>query len=463
MLNALPRTTFEAPAEAHDRAYFAGLRAREFARLDEAGEAYLDYTGSGLHADRQVRLHASLLRRRVFGNPHSESGPSRASTDAIEEARHRVLAFFDAPADEWEVVFTANATAALRLVGEGYDFGREGTLVLSADNHNSVNGLREYAAARGTRVHYLPLDAELRPEEPELHLARLAARGRGGLLAFPAQSNFSGVRHPLVPGAVARRLGFDVLLDAASFVAAAPLALREVEADFVCVSFYKLFGYPTGIGALLARREALSRLRRPWFAGGTVQFASVRRPVHLLRDGAEGFEDGTPSFQALSALPFGFDLLEEVGLPRIARRTQALTARLLAALGDLRHPDGKDAVVVYGPRDLRERGACVAINVRRRDGSIVPYEQVELCARAAHVSIRGGCFCNPGAAERAFDLGDAAVRCQDEALAQGFSIPAFRACIGGGAVGAVRLSLGIASSEQDVDRAVEVVARVAGI
>jgi selenocysteine lyase/cysteine desulfurase len=463
MLNASLRVTPAAPTEAHDRAYFASLRAREFARLDQVGEAYLDYTGSGLHADRQVRLHASLLRRRVFGNPHSESGPSRASTDAIEEARRRVLAFFEAPTDEWEVVFTANATAALRLVGEGYDFGCDGTLVLSADNHNSVNGLREYAATRGARVHYLPLDAELRADEPERHLARLAAHGRVGLLAFPAQSNFSGVRHPLALAAMARRLGFDVLLDAASFVAAAPLSLAEVEADFVCLSFYKLFGYPTGLGALLARREALARLRRPWFAGGTVQFASVLRPVHLRREGAEGFEDGTPSFQAVSALPFGFDLLEEIGPSRLARRAHALTARLLAALMGLRHPDGRPAVVVYGPRDLRDRGACVSINVTRLDGTIVPYDEVESRARAARVSLRGGCFCNPGAAERAFGLGEEAVRCQDQALARGFSIPAFRDCLGGGAVGAVRLSLGIASSEQDVDRAVEVVARVAGV
>lgn len=447
---------------ADDRAWFAALRAREFARLDQTGEAYLDYTGSGLYADRQVRLHAEAMRRGVFGNPHSESGPSRASTEALAAARERVRRFFDADAAEWEVVFTANASGALRLVAEGYDFETRDTFVLAADNHNSVNGMREQAATRGARVHYLPLDDELRLEEPQRHLAAIAARGRGGLFAFPAQSNFSGVRHPLALCAIARRLGFDVLLDAASFVPTAPLSLAEVDADFVCVSFYKLFGYPTGVGALLARRSALVRLRRRWFAGGTVQFASVQRPVHLLREGAEGFEDGTPSFLAMDALPIGFDFLEAVDVARIGRRTLALTRRLLADLAALRHPDGRPAIVMYGPRDLRDRGPCVSLNVLDRAGRVVPYETVESVARAARVSVRGGCFCNPGAGERAFGYGAAARRCQDDALAHGFSIPAFRACLGSDVpVGAVRLSLGVASMERDVERAVEVLARSA--
>src|SRR4051812_45806235 len=129
--------------------FFRALRAREFRRLDEQGQVYLDYTGSALYAESHVAAHAELLRGSLFGNPHSDSPASRASTDAVERARAAVLRFFDADPAEYAVIFTANASGALRLVGEAFPFAPGSRCVLSTDNHNSVNGIREFAARRG--------------------------------------------------------------------------------------------------------------------------------------------------------------------------------------------------------------------------------------------------------------------------------------------------------------------------
>jgi selenocysteine lyase/cysteine desulfurase len=150
-------------------------------------------------------------------------------------------------------------------VGEAFAFRRGSRLVLSADNHNSVNGIREIARVRGAEVHYVPLDDELRLEGEERLLTPVTAPS---LFAFPAQSNFSGVQHPLALVDVARRAGYAVLLDAAAFAPTNALRLDVVRPDFVALSFYKMFGYPTGVGALIVRREALAALERPWFAGG---------------------------------------------------------------------------------------------------------------------------------------------------------------------------------------------------
>jgi selenocysteine lyase/cysteine desulfurase len=94
--------------------------------------------------------------------------------------------------------------------------------------------------------------------KPEL----LAAIGRGhgsqaSLLAYPAQSNFSGVRHPLAWVARAQASGYDVLLDAPAYVPTSRLDLSLVQPEFVAISWYKMFGFPTGVGCLLARHEAL--------------------------------------------------------------------------------------------------------------------------------------------------------------------------------------------------------------
>jgi len=434
----------------------AALRAREFGRLDEQGQAYLDYGGSALYGESQLRAHHEILRGGLFGNPHSDSLPARASTAVIEAARRRLLDFLDVDASTHAVIFTANASAAVKLVAESYPFAPDVGCLLSADNHNSVNGVREYARRAGARVRYLPLDTRLRLLDPEAALAEEAGRG-GGLFAFPAQSNFSGVLHPLALVESAHALGLDVLLDVAAYVPSRALSLRACAADFAVLSFYKLFGYPTGLGALVARQEALARLRRPWFAGGTVAAASVATGTHRLRAGGEGFEDGTPSFLAVSALDAGFDLLAEAGMERLGAHVARLARAFLDGLVALRHAGGQPLVTVYGPPGPLGRGGIVAFNVCDAGGRPRPFAEVEARAREAKVAVRGGCFCNPGAAEAALGLDGARLASCYTSLGDAISAERLAACLNA-PVGAVRASFGLANNDADVRRALEVIA-----
>src|SRR5579872_2714302 len=203
-----------------DTATLAELRRNDYARLDAGGHVYLDYTGAGLYADSQLAEHLALLRSTVFGNPHSLNPTSAAMTGLVEQARTAVLDFFGSSTDEYAAIFTPNATGALRLVGEAYPFRPGDRFLLTFDNHNSVNGIREFARARGAETTYVPSVApDLRVDE--LVLPRYLT-GVGGehhnLFAYPAQSNFSGVHHPLEWIELAHEAGWDVLLDAAAFV-----------------------------------------------------------------------------------------------------------------------------------------------------------------------------------------------------------------------------------------------------
>lgn len=436
---------------------FASLRQLEYARLDSTGEAYLDFTGSALYPESIIEKHAERLRSHVFGNPHSGNGPSRASTALIDDARARVLAFLDADEQDYTVCFTANTSGAIRLVAESYDFGPRTPLVLTADNHNSMNGIRRFAERAGARVQYLPLDHELRLRDAEDHLQR---RARGaGLFGLPAQSNFSGVRHPLVLVDAAHELGYEVLLDAAAFLPTSTMSLTDTPADFVVFSAYKILGFPTGVGALVARRQALDRLRRPWFAGGTVEYASVQLGSHLMRAGAEGFEDGTPAFLDIAALADGFEYMAGVGHDCVASHVSRVTDYALAALRSLGNRRGEPLVEVYGPQGNDARGGTIAFNVRTASRSIVPFDRVVERARDAGVSLRGGCFCNPGAAERALGLpADAMAACLAAAGDRGFSLDVLSRCLGPEIpAGAVRVSFGIPTTREDVDRALEVI------
>ncbi len=436
-------------AAAKARPQFYQMRATEFARLDRHGATYLDFAGSALYPASLLQPHTDFLLDSVLGNPHSDSPSSRRSTASIENARTRVLSFFDADPLEYCVVFTANTSAAVHLVASGFPYEARSSVVLLADNHNSINGIREYATRAGARVRYVPIDKELRAVNVE-HMLKPAPHRAPSLFAFPAQSNFSGAQHPLRLISAAQGRGFRVLLDAAAFVPTHPLSLRLLKPDFVAISFYKMFGYPTGVGALIARRDALKTLRRPWFAGGTVDFVSVQNHIHRVKDGVEGFEDGTADFTNIAAIPRGLDFLDGVGMDRIERHVASITRYALERLRSLPN------VMLYGPPDTTSRGGTIAFNVVGADNAVIPYEDVELRAREDNISIRGGCFCNPGAAERAFDIPPGPAR--EFMHDPDFSIPAFRQYLGGRAVGALRASFGIPTTESDVDRLITLLA-----
>ena len=142
-----------------------------------------------------------------------------------------------------------------------------------------------------------------------------------------------------------------MLLDAAAFVPANRLDLGVVKPEFVTVSWYKMFGYPTGIGCLLARRDALGRLRRPWFSGGTIWGASVQGGWHRLADDETAFEDGTLNFLGIPDVTTGLDWISGIGIDLIHRRVSYLTSWLLDGLTRLKHSNGAPLVRLYGPAD----------------------------------------------------------------------------------------------------------------
>jgi selenocysteine lyase/cysteine desulfurase len=431
------------------------LRATEYARLDRAGHVYLDYTGGGLYAESQVRAHLDMLVNNTFGNPHSSNPTSLASTRLMEQARSSVLEFFHASPDEYVPIFTANASGALKLVGESYPFGPGGHFLLLFDNHNSVNGIREFAHSKGGEVTYVPvLPPDLRVDGTVLtaYLTRGQPTEQPRLFAYPAQSNFSGVQHSLDWIARAQANGWDVLLDAAAFVPTNELDLTRWHPDFVSLSLYKLFGYPTGVGCLLARKPALAKLHRPWFAGGTITVASVQGDRYYLHEGAEAFEDGTPNYLALPAVTMGLRYLQQVGLNVIHTRVTCLTSWLLQALTALRHESGCTLVHVYGPLDTVDRGGTVALNFYDLDGRFIDHRLVERLANAAHISLRTGCFCNPGDGELALGLAAEDLSACFATHAERLTLDEFRRCIDAKSTGAVRVSLGLASTFADVYR-----------
>jgi molybdenum cofactor sulfurtransferase len=248
--------------------------------------------------------------------------------------------------------------------------------------------------------------------------------------------------------------GWDVLLDAAAFVPTNRLDLSEVRPDFVTVSFYKMFGYPTGVGCLLVRNAALPKLKRPWFAGGTVNFATVQGLIHMLAPREAGFEDGTLNYLGIPAVEIGLRHLQSIGIDTIHTRVQCLTGWLLEKLLALTHSNGRHMVRIYGPATMAMRGGAITLNFYDPEGHLLDYRRVEELANQQRISLRTGCFCNPGAGELAEGLTEEDMLA---GLAAGgdMTLPRFLQVIqhrGGKSAGAIRVSLGLVSNFRDASR-----------
>ena len=453
-------TQFDAAFRAFLQAYpsFEGtrvldeLRAAEYERLDRCGHIYLDYTGGGLYAISQLQKHHALLADCVLGNPHSTNPTSLAMTEWVERARHYILEYFNASPDEYVAIFTSNASGALKLVGESYPFGAGDHYLLTFDNHNSVNGIREYARARGAEITYVPVTLpDMRVDAARLAgYLDLARPGGHNLFAYPAQSNFSGVQHPLDWIGWAHAKGWTVVLDAAAFAPTNRLDLARWQPDLVPLSFYKMFGYPTGVGCLLARKSALATLRRPWFAGGTITVASVQGDKYYLAANEAAFEDGTLNYLNLPAIEIGLKHIEAIGIDTIHERVRCLGGWLLENLVALKHSNGKPLARLYGPPTSEQRGGAVTANFYDVTGQAIDHRLIEQRANQANISLRTGCFCNPGAGEIALGLSKPELVACFSQPADRLTLDDLRLCIDGKSSGAVRVSVGMVTNFADV-------------
>ena len=426
---------------------FENIRQKDFAHLDTQHQTYLDFTGGGLMAQSHLQKHYELLSKNVFGNPHSINPTSSFSTELVEETRRAILTFFNA-SDDYLCIFTANASGALRIVGDCYPFDENSLLVLSKDNHNSVLGISEKATLKGAKTHFVHVDREMRLIENEMFQAlEMNNEYARKLLAYPAQSNYSGVQHSLSWVKLAQQKGFDVLLDVAAYVPTNPLDLQQIAPDFACISFYKMFGYPTGIGCLLVKKNTYQRLQKVSYAGGTVKIASTIPKGFLLQDNHERFEEGTISYTQIPAVKMGLDYLQYIGLEDIQRKVKKTTASFLNILQNTRHANGQRMVQIIGPANTEERGGTIAFYLKDIHGKRIPLEQIEIEAAHLGISLRTGCFCNPGADECYYDLNEEEVLqlIRHVESNQKKYIDKYKA-----QRGAVRISVGMVTNDKDL-------------
>jgi molybdenum cofactor sulfurtransferase len=230
-----------------------------------------------------------------------------------------------------------------------------------------------------------------------------------------------------------------------------PTGHLEGNVDALAVSFYKMFGYPTGVGALIARKDFLAKLKRPWFAGGTVEIVGFPYAVTESKVECERFEEGTLNYAALVAVPAGLNMLKGLisgPLPILPLRLGILHRWLQDALERIAHSNGVPVVnVLTSRRESKSphNGYILALTFHTPMGNRIRPAEVSQRAAEAGISLRTGCMCNPGGAIGLLGLRDEMMRLWDTVVDYA-DIERFF----GEDVGVIRLSLGLVTDFRDV-------------
>jgi molybdenum cofactor sulfurtransferase len=273
------------------------------------------------------------------------------------------------------------------------------------------------------------------------------------LFAYPAQCNFSGVRFNLDWINQFQDRKWLVLLDAASYASTSKLDLKKYPADFVTISFYKLFGYPTGLGALLVKNSSSLFLQKSFIGGGSVSAIAINpfyaRPKASI---SAQLEDGTIPFQQILAIEYGFNYIETRfgSWTAYGEYCNSLVNDALLKMKTFCYPN-KSAVFKIFEEDLDiNRGPIIAFCLLDEMGQNIGYSQVMKLANAEDIHIRSGRFCNPGAAQTYLDISSEEIKEWKETL--GHVCGDSNDQVSQKATGALRISFSYANQPDDITK-----------
>ena len=366
---------------------------------------YLDNAATSWPKPPQVLAAMTGFLENVGANP-GRSGHrfSVAAGRLVYDTREAVADLVNAP-DPLRVIFGHNATDALNLAIMGYL--RPGDHVItSAMEHNSVMRPLRALEEQGIELSILTCSPD---GSLDISAIEPAIRPQTTMIVLNHASNVTGTLLPVAAaGAIARRHGLLLLVDAAQSAGVCPIDIQAANIDLLAFTGHKCLYGPTGTGGLvLGERVEESRLR-PLRRGGTGSRSEEELQPTFSPD---RYESGTLNAIGLAGLQAGIQWVSAQGVEAIREYEQALTQRLLDGLSSI------PGVRVYGPGDAAKQTATVAFNVAGMEPSDVGMRLDEEygilcrvglhCAPAAHKSI--GTF--PRGSVR-FSLG--ALNTQDE-------------------------------------------------
>jgi cysteine desulfurase/selenocysteine lyase len=256
---------------------------------------------------------------------------SERATEAYEDARAKVARLVGA-SDPLTLVWVRGTTEAVNLVAWSFVRPRlspgDTIVITGLEHHSNIVPWQLLCEETGAKLAVAPIDD--RGVVDAAAFERLVAAPGTKFAAFAHVSNALGTVLPVAHMIeICRAHGVPTLVDGAQAVPHLPVDCDALGADFYAFSGHKMFG-PTGIGALIGRRERLEGMR-PWQGGGDM-IASVTFEKTTYNKVPYKFEAGTPNIAGAIGLGAAADYLLDLGLSAVAAYEHELLAYATKAL-----------------------------------------------------------------------------------------------------------------------------------
>ena len=374
---------------------------------------YLDYAATSAVRPEPVIEAVARYLRDVGATP-GRAGHRRAveAGRIVLRCRRALASLFNAPGDPGRLTFHLNATHALNAALFGL-LGPGDRVVRTEYDHNAVRRPALALGARGVQGVVIEGDAHGGISMFEAEHALKGAR----LLVITHANNVIGNVLPVADLAeMAHAAGALVLVDAAQSAGHLPIDVQRMGIDLLAFTGHKGLLGPQGTGGLWIR-EGIEL--PPALFGGTGGDSDSPDMPTLLPDRLEAGSMNGPGIAGLLA---GVEWLMERGVDAVHRHESALKHRLWEAL------KATPGVVIHSTR-LEDTAAIVTITIDGVDAA----EAALRLDREFGVLVRAGLHCAPES----------------------------HAVLGTARTGAIRFSVGWATTEAQVDRAAAAVARIA--
>lgn len=295
---------------------------------------YLDNASTTQKPESVIRAMTEYYQTRNANVHRAVYRLAEASTQVYEDARIRVARFIGAPSAR-EIVFTRGTTDALNLIAHSITktFLRPGDeiIVTQMDHHSNIVPWWLEAKDRGLHLRFWPITPS-----GELDLKDLEAvwSDRVRVVALPHVSNVLGTVNPIPAiASFVHQQGAFLVVDAAQSVGHGPFDVSHLGCDAAAFSAHKMYG-PMGIGVLWVREEVLSSLVP--YQGGGEMIATVSETEVTFNEPPYRFEAGTPHVGGAVGLAAAMDFLDSQGRDSLWAEEQTLARYGVEVLASIR-------------------------------------------------------------------------------------------------------------------------------
>ncbi|MBE6517107.1 MAG: cysteine desulfurase [Thermoplasmata archaeon] len=351
---------------------------RDFPTIRNSNSVYMDSACQSLKPDCVIDAVMRYYNEFPACGGRSVHSMATSVSIGIDESREKLAEFFNYD-DPQCFAFTKNCTEGMNIIAHGFGL-RKGDAVLTTDVEHNSNHVQwiQMAEDIGIKRRYCRTSREGVFDIEEF---KRSLTNDVKLVSLGHVSNVTGCSVPLKEVVeIAHDKGVPVLADGAQAAPHKKVDLKDIDVDFYCASLHKMLA-PTGVGMMFGKMDLLKKLK-PMMGGGGIVGLTTYDSIKVSPP-PEKFEAGLSNYSGIIGVKPALEYLQKVGMDEIGRHETMLQTRIQKAVEDVK------GLSIVGPDDPRLRGGVFSFNI----AGLSSHDIAMMLDNMGGVMIRSGMHC----------------------------------------------------------------------